>query len=414
MSRVKDEYEVAVVGTGPNPNDPGPEGYGMGYRHAEGYRDACGCELVACADIVREHAQAFADEFSLEAVYTDYEEMLRDVEPDVVSVCVPPASHAEIVHGCASSGVVDAIHCEKPMAKTWDECEEMVRAADDHGVQLTFNHQRRFGAPFRTAKTMVDEDVIGELTRLEFSEVNIYDAGSHLFDLCNYYVDQTPAEWVIGQIDYREENVWFGAHNENQALVQWKYENGVFGLASTGTGAQCVGCYLRLIGSDGAIELGVEEGPTLRVKRQTSTDWEVVETGESIHAREPSGPIGSIMKRGKHLLPLVPEGVENRLLGLYRRVAAYQTDANSDGPTSIQGRALQSVVRGLETNEEPELGSTNALAATELVFAAWESARRTGRVELPIDVDDNPLDAMIDEGTVLREDRSYHDAIEGS
>jgi hypothetical protein len=29
-------------------------------------------------------------------------------------------------------------------------------------------------------------------------------------------------------------------------------------------------------------------------------------------------------------------------------------------------------------------------------------------------VDDNPLDAMIDEGTVLREDRSYHDAIEGS
>jgi 3-hydroxybutyrate dehydrogenase len=55
----------------------------------------------------------------------------------------------------AASADVRAIHCEKPMAPTWGEAKAMHRAAAQKGVQLTFNHQRRFLEPFRLARRLL-------------------------------------------------------------------------------------------------------------------------------------------------------------------------------------------------------------------------------------------------------------------
>lgn len=92
----------------------------MAYRHAQGYERLKECELVACADIVRENAEAFAEEFDIDwaHVYQDYEQILTRVAPDIVSICVPPSAHADIVVGCATSDTAAAIRCEKPMAAT--------------------------------------------------------------------------------------------------------------------------------------------------------------------------------------------------------------------------------------------------------------------------------------------------------
>jgi len=114
-------YSVAVIGTGTEPDDPGRDGYAMAYHHATGYEKVDECDLVACADIVEENARAFADEFDLDDgnVFTDYEEMLETVEPEIVSICVFPGGPREHRAGLHPSGVVDAIHREKPMADTY-------------------------------------------------------------------------------------------------------------------------------------------------------------------------------------------------------------------------------------------------------------------------------------------------------
>jgi hypothetical protein len=52
----------------------------------------------------------------------------------------------------------------------------------------------------------------------------------------------------------------------------------------------------------------------------------------------------------------------------------------------------------LDTGREPELSSRKALAATELIFATYESSRRRGRVTLPLEIDDSPLLAGLEEG----------------
>jgi predicted dehydrogenase len=63
-------------------------------------------------------------------------------------------------------------------------------------------------------------------------------------------------------------------------------------------------------------------------------------------------------------------------------------------------RAIADVVRALRENDESELAARHALQSTELVFAAWESVRRRGRVDLPLTIEDNPLEAMV-EASVL-------------
>lgn len=382
-------YQAAIVGTGPDPDDPGRDGFAMGYRHAAGYRRQEHCRLMACADLVPEHAERFAAAFDVDGVYEDARTMCRAVEPDIVSVCVPPAAHAEIVTTCARTGVVDAIHCEKPMATTWGDCREMVRVCEEAGVQLTINHQRRFGTPFRRAKSLLDDDAIGSLQRIEVAEANLYDAGCHLFDLCGYFTEQAVPSWVLAQVEYSEENLWFGAHNENQAVAQWRYEDGTFGLASTGPGHSFVGCYLRLRGDDGSIEIGVDDGPALRLTNPGAPSGTSIDTdGEDVHGPPSPGLMAAAVGRVASRVP----GVE----------------APTGAPSYID-RAIDEIVHSLRTGQKSELVAAHALQATELIFASWESARRPGRIDLPLEIDDNPLDAMVEAGDLpvtARGDRS--------
>jgi len=152
----------------------------------------------------------------------------------------------------------------------------MVERCDRRDTQLSVNHQRRFAKPYRRAKELLDDGRIGDLRRIEVGGPDLYDYGSHLFDMCGYLTDQAPVEWVLAQVEYTEENVQFGMHTETQGLARWRYEDGVDGLASTGEDG-LVGCHLRLLGSDGVIEIGREDGPPLRV-RADGADWMHVDT----------------------------------------------------------------------------------------------------------------------------------------
>lgn len=355
-------YTAAVIGTGSDPSEMSKDGFAIGYRHGEAYEHLAECELIACADLVEENAQAFAHEFGLrDSAYATCEAMLETERPDIVSVSVPPDSHAELVRECSRAESVEAIHCEKPMATTMADCRSMVDECERRDVQLTINHQRRFGQPFRVAEERLEDGEIGELQRLECSGSNIYDYGTHLLDLCNFFVGDVEVEWVLGQIDYREENKWFGTHNENQALATWQYTNGVTALASTGqsTRNDLVGAHHRLLGSEGIIEIGrgypsdIDPEHQVSISRSDEAGTETVETGDD---------------------------------GLHDSVCFT--------------RAVEAAVTAIDGSEPCTLDARNALVAMEIIFGVYESARRRGRVDLPLSIDGNPLKEMIDVGEI--------------
>ena len=383
--------EVAVIGTGPDPEASGDVGYAMGYRHASAYERIDGCRLVACVDIVEENALAFADSYGLgaESVYTDHETMLEEASPDLVSVCTPANTHADIVADCAASGV-DAIHCEKPMASTWGDCKRMVEACEAEGVSLSINHQRRFAGPFRQAKVLLDDGEIGDLERIEFGGKNLYDFGTHLFDLCTYVTEGATPEWVRALLVYDEEDVRYGVHNENRAMSEWVYDTGVSGFAETGVSDRTTLMTLR--GSEGTIEIGRENGPSLRVRGGTEDEWRSIDTGMERVSHvvvEPSLPVVALRKAddalpGPQLLRPIAERIHER-----GRDPFYEPYIH---------RALREVVDAMLEGRESVLDAETALSGTELIFGSWESARRQKRVELPLEIEDNPLEAMVEEG----------------
>lgn len=344
---------VGIIGTGRKKERRDRFGFAMAYEHADAYQSLDSCEIIACADVVEENARAFADTYGIEKVFLDYRAMLAEMRPDVVSICTWPHLHELMVQDACRAGV-RAIHCEKPMADTWGGARRMAEVAGQVGVQLTFNHQRRYGAPFVMAKRLLDDGAIGTLTRLESECGNIYDTGTHFIDMFSFYNGEQPAKWVLGQIDYRQENLVFGAHCENQQVVLCEYANGVFGLIMTGAGgANPVGAVSKLVGTDGVIEVGVVNGPPLRYRSAGEKAWTVLDTGgESIH-----------------------------------------------GPGFIQ-RAIADAVACLLEGHRCQLDARNALIATEIIFAAYESSRRRGRVDFPLDIDDNPLASMVEDSSL--------------
>lgn len=345
-----DRYRVAIIGCGRPHGEAGHTGYGMAHEHARGYAASGMCELVAVADICRENAEEFAARHGgTAAVYTDYQEMLETERPDVVSICTWSKLHAPMVLDAASADV-RAIHCEKPMAPTWGEARAMHKAASQKGIQLTFNHQRRFLEPFRVARDLVQSGAIGTLTRLEAACDNLFDWGTHWLDMFFFYNGETPAEWVLGQIDAREPKSLFGVPLESQGLCHVKFRNGVRALLFTGFDSD-LGCRNRLIGTEGVIELH-EVAPHVRVRGPGDCGWRTIETGDGLHGG----------------------------------------NAIADG--------IADLLECLETGDEPELSSYKALRCTELIFATYESSRRRARIELPLDTDDSALLSMLAAGEI--------------
>lgn len=356
-------FTVAIVGTGPDPETQTVESFAMGYRHTEAFRNDDRCELVACADIVLENALAFAEEFDIDesGVYVDYEEMVREVAPDVVSIAVPPEAHEEIVVGCAETGAVSAIHCEKPMATTYAGAKRMVDVCADRDVQLTFNRQRRFGRPFTEANRLLEAGEIGNLRRIEIGWGDFFDTGSHTIDLAGMFNDDRPAEWVIAQLDYREEDLRFGVHQENQIWAQWRYPNGVYGVMSSGVGADYPGAAIRLQGEIGEIRIDVpDDGPMLEVRH--GAERRTIDVGnETLHEA----------------------GTERGRFGSH-----------------YHDRAIGDVLDALATGRPSPLRGEIGLQTAAIIFGGYESVRRRGRVALPPDFTDNPFTAMIEAGEI--------------
>ena len=353
------KLRVGIIGCGRPGRTEGATGSGTAHVHAKGYVASPDCELVAAADIKKENLEVFCDEYDISGRYLDHREMLAQAKLDVVSVCVWPHLHARMVVDAARADV-RAIHSEKPMALTWGDAVQMAAVCEENGVQLTFNHQRRFGKEFRKAKELLDGGAIGALVRLESFTSNLYDWGTHWFDMMCYYNDEVPVEWVIGQIDGRGGHKIFGAQVEGQGLSFFRYRNGVHGLMVTGQAfmdpelaVREERCANRLIGTDGVIEVGVRGGPQVRYRNSvTGGAWQEIDLG------------------------------------------ARETWAE------VVGAAIQGNVDALLAGREPELSARKALQATELIFATYESSRKRGRVDLPLEIEDSPLVSMIESGQI--------------
>ena len=119
-------------------------------------------EITALCDLDTARCEKANAEFGLNAkVYTDYRELCQDKELDVVHICTPNPLHCPMTLEALKNN--KHVHCEKPMACTYDDTQKMIQAAKDAGKKLTVGLQWRYNPAPMKMKEMYDKGELGEV-----------------------------------------------------------------------------------------------------------------------------------------------------------------------------------------------------------------------------------------------------------
>lgn len=120
-------------------------------------------ELAAFCDIVESAATTTRDEFGSKdaQAYVDYHELLNDETIDVVHICTPNDTHAEITIAALEAG--KHVMCEKPMAKTAEGARAMVEAARRTGKKLSIGYQNRFRSDSQYLHEVCERGDLGDI-----------------------------------------------------------------------------------------------------------------------------------------------------------------------------------------------------------------------------------------------------------
>ncbi|GAA0375811.1 Gfo/Idh/MocA family oxidoreductase [Paenibacillus motobuensis] len=127
-------------------------------RHIPEYMANSNTEIVAFCDVQLERAEKLTSIYKGKA-YSSYKEMLHNEKPDIVSICTPLGTHAEIAIDCANKGV--HVLCEKPIATSESEALAMIEAAERNDIQLMIAHNQRFLPWHIKAKQIIREGRLG-------------------------------------------------------------------------------------------------------------------------------------------------------------------------------------------------------------------------------------------------------------
>ncbi len=129
-------------------------------RHIPEYADNHGCELTAFFNPTRSRAEDMAAKYGGKVCGTA-EELLADQEIDAVSVCAANYAHAELTIKALRAG--KHVLCEKPMAISLSDCEEMVKVAKEEGKLLMIGQNQRLTKAHELARQMIAEGEIGRV-----------------------------------------------------------------------------------------------------------------------------------------------------------------------------------------------------------------------------------------------------------
>lgn len=204
------KINVGVIGVG-----------AMGYNHARVYYRLEEANLVAVSDVSERTLNKVCEKYDAKG-YSDYEDLLKDPEIEVVSVCVPTTHHHDVVMKAIEYG--KHVLVEKPIAFSLEEAEQMIAAAKEKGVILGTGHVERFNPAVQKAKELIENDVIGDVVSASAKRVGPFpprikdvgvciDLAIHDLDVM-YYLFNEDVEQVYGTMSSILDKTDFEDHAE--------------------------------------------------------------------------------------------------------------------------------------------------------------------------------------------------------
>jgi predicted dehydrogenase len=358
----------------------------MGHSLAQTCKAEARAHLAAGCDVMPAARQAWGDAYGVAepSLYADVAAMLDSEKLDVVIV----ATHAPLHHGATLAAAERGIHvfCEKPLALSLAEADEMVVGCATAGLKLAVNHIKRGSRGNEVARRLIAEGAIGTpyLYRGEgkggrWAGSELMEMGTHLFDWLRILAGDP--QWLFADIvqdghpggpadvrhsldlPYQERDCGFvlgeraycavglpgGIHADIGFLSQPTGDDVGYGFDICGTEGTLA--LRRSVGTDVFLQVGHHRGPL------GSQPWEQVQVNEFADL-EP---------------PITLGGMEGERLALQRRV-------------------FGDFLTAISEDREPFSSGHDGLRALELSMAVWASQVTGQPVTLPLLEHRHPLE----------------------
>jgi len=166
-------------------------------------------EILAVCNRNQERAQATAETYKIPRVleYAELENALDELKPDFLDIITPPETHKAIVQLAARRGI--HVICQKPLAPTLEESEEIVEIARQAGIRFLVHENWRWQPWYREIKSQLEQGTIGTLHSIsvlmrmgdgwqndaylsrqpffrDYPRLLIYETGVHFLDTFRY------------------------------------------------------------------------------------------------------------------------------------------------------------------------------------------------------------------------------------
>lgn len=222
---------------------------GAGYFsqfHFDAWSRLADVELSAVCDVNQETARHAVEKYGISTQYADAAQMLDVEQPDFVDIITRPDSHLPLVKEAVSRGI--PIICQKALAPTFAEAQEIVRTAESASVPLMIHENFRFQPWYREIRRQIEVGAIGErlhsvsfrcrtgdgwqndayLDRQpyfrEMPRLLIFETGVHFVDTFRYVAGEI--EGVFASLQKLNADIV----GEDSATVMFEFESGATGM----------------------------------------------------------------------------------------------------------------------------------------------------------------------------------------
>lgn len=221
-------YKAAVIGCGGVgaeewnfPKEIRPE------THAASLNDHPRVDLAALVDMDEMKLKRAGKYFKGVPLFNSAGEMFKKIKPDIVSVASNSGSHAALVK-MAASHKTKAILCEKPIAESIKQAEEMIKICKKNESLLFINHQRRFDPLFWQWRKNVKKGMLGKIIQANCYYYNgLFNSATHVVDLLRFFLGE--ADWVSGLLN--RQTSWKKGDDNMEAMI--KFKNGTMATLQT-------------------------------------------------------------------------------------------------------------------------------------------------------------------------------------
>lgn len=354
----------------------------VGHTHAKALKNLPQSDLVAVCSRSQEKAEHFAHQYGARA-YTDLEDMLTHSDVQMVAICTPHPSHADLTVRAARYGVHALV--EKPLASDLSDCDRAIAACTQAGVKLGVISQRRLYQPVVRMQQAIAAGKIGQPILATMSVLGWRDKAYYESDpwrgkwdaegggvMVNQTVHQLDLlQWLMGPIDELF-GYWDNLNHpyvevEDTAIAVIRFKSGALATFVV-SNSQNPGLYgkVHIHGSNGA-SIGTQtEGGSAFI------------AGVTTEVDPPINDVWTIPGEA-HLLPQWQE--EDRAFA-----------ATHDVMTCYHQLQIEDFLQAIIHNREPMVNGEEGRKTVEIFTAVYRSQRDGRPVKFPLQTEQDRND----------------------